>query len=280
VRPAEVVRRAADYLDRHGVESPAPTAELLLQSVLGTDRAGLYSRHDGLSAAEAKLFGRALCRRCVGTPTQHITEEQGFRRLTLAVRVGVFVPRPETEIVVESALLALKVAFDQPQPVVLDVCTGTGAIALALKDECPAARVLASDLSPDAVGLARENAHQLGIDVDVRRGDLLDPFPPGLCGSIDLVVANPPYVAREDVAGLPDDVRSDPSLALVGDIDLYRRLFAQAATWLRVGGVVVVEIGETTASDVSTEAEAAGFVDVRTLPDLAGRDRVITGRRP
>ncbi|MDP9330445.1 MAG: peptide chain release factor N(5)-glutamine methyltransferase [Actinomycetota bacterium] len=275
--PAEVVRRAAGYLDRHGVESPAPTAELLLQSVLGTDRAGLYARREGLSAAEAKLFGRALCRRCVGTPTQHITGEQGFRRLILSVRAGVFVPRPETEVVVEVALGALdRVA----EPVVVDVCTGTGAIALALKDECPAARVLASDLSPDAVALARENAHRLGLDVDVRLGDLLDPFPLELRGSIDLVVANPPYVALEDAATLPADVRADPPLALFGDVPLYGRSFAQAALWLRPGGVVVVEIGDMMGAEVTAAAEDAGFLDVRTLPDLAGRDRVVTGQRP
>jgi release factor glutamine methyltransferase len=277
VRPAEVVRRAAGYLDRHGVESPAPTAELLLQSVLGTDRAGLYTRREALSSKEAKLFGRALCRHCTGTPAQHITAEQGFRRLILAVRAGVFVPRPETEIVVETALTELDRA--PTEPVVVDVGTGTGAIALALKDERPAACVLASDLSSDAVALARENADRLGLDVDVRVGDLLDPLAPELRGSIDLVVSNPPYVAREDVARLPADVRADPSLALVGDIWLYRRLLEQAALWLRPGGAAVVEIGETMAVDVSAAATGAGFADVRVFKDLAGRDRVVTGRR-
>jgi release factor glutamine methyltransferase len=276
VRPAEVVRRAAGYLDAHGVESSAPTAELLLQSVLGIDRAGLYTRREGLSSTEAKLFGRALCRRCVGTPTQHITGEQGFRRLTLTVRAGVFVPRPETEIVVETALSDL--ARAPAEPVVVDVGTGTGAIALALKDERPAARVLASDLSPDAVALARENADRLGLDVDIRVGDLLDPFSQELRGSIDLVVSNPPYIAREGLARLPADVRADPSLALVGDIRLYRRLLEQAALWLRPGGVAAVEIGETMSADVSAVATGAGFVDVRVIKDLAGRDRVVTGR--
>ena len=172
MRPALVVRRAADYLSRHDVESPLPTAEILMASVLGTDRAGVYARDDGLSTAEAKRFGRALCQRCVGVPLQHLTGDQPFRRLTLVVRPGVFIPRPETEIVVEHALAAVsRVAA----PTVVDVGTGTGAIALTIKDERPDARVLAIDLSPEAVDLARENASRSSLDVEVAQGDLLDP---------------------------------------------------------------------------------------------------------
>ena len=103
MRPAQVVRRAAAYLEHHGVESPVPTAERLLSHVLGTDRAGIYAR-EGLTSQEAKLFGRALCRRCAGEPLQHVTGEQGFRRIVLRVRPGVFVPRPETEVLVQTVL--------------------------------------------------------------------------------------------------------------------------------------------------------------------------------
>ncbi|MBI2238912.1 MAG: peptide chain release factor N(5)-glutamine methyltransferase, partial [Actinobacteria bacterium] len=104
MRPSEVVRRATDYLGRHGVESPRQTAEALMALVLGTDRAGLYARGEGLSAREARMFGRAICQRCAGTPLQHLTGEQQFRRLVLEVRPGVFVPRPETEVLVGAAL--------------------------------------------------------------------------------------------------------------------------------------------------------------------------------
>ena len=208
MRPALIVRRAADYLSRHDVESPLPTAEILLANVLGTDRAGLYTRDEGLSAGEAKRFGRALCRRCVGVPLQHLTGEQGFRRLTLIVKPGVFIPRPETEILVEHALAAVA---DVTAPVVVDVGTGTGAIALAIKDERPDARVLAIDVSHDAVALARENAVRAHLDVEVAVGDLLDPVPEDLRRAVDLVVSNPPYVEEEGFATLPRDVLADPA---------------------------------------------------------------------
>jgi release factor glutamine methyltransferase len=277
LRPSQVVGRAAGYLERHGVESPTSTAELLLASVLGTNRAGVYGRSDGLTPQEAKLFGRALCLRCAGTPVQHLTGEQGFRRILLRVRPGVFVPRPETEIVVEAALEAIDLS-DPVSPVVVDIGTGTGAIALSLKDERPRARVLATDVSPQAVALARENSSELGLDVEFLEGDLLEPMPDDLRGQLEVVVSNPPYVAPEHAANLPAEVRADPDLALFARIDLYDRLFQQAYSWLRRGGRVVVEIAETQGGLVSAAARSAGFTDVVVRPDLTGRDRVVTGR--
>lgn len=277
MRPALIVRRAADYLSRHDVESPLPTAEILLANVLGVDRAGLYSRDEGLSAGEAKRFGRALCRRCVGVPLQHLTGEQGFRRLTLAVKPGVFIPRPETEILVECALAAVA---DVTAPVVVDVGTGTGAIALAIKDERPDARVLAIDISHDAVALARENAVRVHVDVEVADGDLLDPVPDSLRRAVDLVVSNPPYIEEEGLATLPRDVLADPRVALAGGVDTYTRLFSQASEVLRPGGSVAVEIGETQAASIRDVASEAGFVDIEVHLDLTGRDRVVTARTP
>jgi release factor glutamine methyltransferase len=276
MRPAQVVTRAADYLERHGVESPGPTAEALLAAVLGTDRAGVYTR-DGLTTAEARRFGRALCRRCAGEPLQHVTGEQGFRRLTLRVRPGVFVPRPETEVLVDVGLRSLD---GTSSPVVVDVGTGSGAIALAVKDERPDARVLATDLSPEAVALARENARALGLEVEVLKGDLLGPLPEGLRGRVDAVLANPPYVAPEDRPSLPTDVLAEPGLALFGTIDLYRRLFPEALAWLRPGGIVAVEVEERAAEAVAVAARDAGLEAIEVAPDLAGRDRVVSGRRP
>jgi release factor glutamine methyltransferase len=275
VRPALVVRRAADYLSRHDVEAPLPTAEILMASVLGTDRAGVYARDDGLSIAEAKRFGRALCQRCVGVPLQHLTGDQPFRRLTLVVRPGVFIPRPETEIVVDHALAAVS---GVPAPVVVDVGTGTGAIGLTIKDERPDARVLAIDLSPEAVELARENAARSALDVEVVQGDLLEPVPANLRGSVDLVVSNPPYVEPHELAALPREVLADPVLALAGGIEVYERLFSQTADVLRPGGAVVVEIGESQGSRVRDAATAAGFVSVEVARDLNGRDRIVTSR--
>ena len=275
--PADVVRRAAGYLERHDVPSPVPTAETLLAGVLGLSRVQLYTRREGLTSDEARTFGRALCRRCTGTPLQHLTGEEGFRHITLAVRPGVFVPRPETEVVVEHALSVLA---DLIQPVVVDVGTGTGAIALAIADERPQARVVATDLSPDAVRLARDNAVALGAEVTVLLGDLLDPVDVALRGHVDLVVSNPPYIEEEERSSLPAEVLAEPELALFGGIPVYRRLFEAAVAWLRPGGALVVEIAESRGAAVSAAAVEAGLGAVRVHPDLGGRDRVVVARRP
>ena len=277
MRPADVVRRGADYLERHDVQSPLSTSEQLMMSVIGADRAGVYARTGGLTTAEARSFGRLLCRRCGGTPTQHLTGEAGFRRLVLEVRPGVFVPRPETELLVDVALAVLR-ERGVAAPLVVDVGTGTGAIALAIADELPAARLVATDLSAEAVALVRANAERLGLPVDVREGDLLAPLEPGLRGQVDLIVSNPPYLDPSWEPELPAEVRADPPLALFGDVGVYERLFAESRAWLREGGGVAVEVDVRIASDVADAAALAGFGDVRVHEDLAGRDRVVAGR--
>lgn len=275
MRTTDVLRRATDYLERHGVESPRVTAEQLLMHVLGTDRAGLYTRDGGLAAREARLFGRALCQRCAGTPLQHLTGEQAFRGIRLEVRPGVFVPRPETEVLVEHALESLGEAED---PVVVDVGTGTGAIALAIKDERPDTVVYATDLSLEAVELARANASRLELDVRILEGALLEPLPSELRGWVDLVVSNPPYLSPAEFEDLPLEVRADPELALIGDVSVVERLAGQAGRWLRDGGVLALEIGASQGRAVA-EVLSRGFADVRVEPDLAGRDRVVLARR-
>lgn len=269
-RPTEVLLRAERYLDRHGVDAPRATAEILLADVLRTDRVGLYTRAERLTPDQARDFGRALCRRCEGVPLQHLTGEQAFRGIVVAVRPGVFVPRPETEVVVETALAAIA---DVAEPLVVDVCTGTGVIALAIASERPDARVLAVDRSPAAAALARENAERLGLEVEVLEGDLLAPIPDDLRGAVDLVVSNPPYVRPDEVDALPADVLADPMEALVGDLALTERLALGAREALRQGGTFIVEIGEAQADEV--RGVLAGFRDVRVERDLVGRDRVV-----
>jgi release factor glutamine methyltransferase len=274
VRPSEVLQRAAEYLDRHDVESPKETAEILLTHVLQTDRAGLYARDAGLDARDARMFGRAICQRCTGVPVQHLTGRQAFRRITLEVRPGVFVPRPETEILVEHALHALG---QREHPVVVDVGTGTGAIALAIEDERPDARVFGTDLSPEAVELAGANATRLGLDATILEGDLLEPLPAEIRGRVDLVVSNPPYVPAGEIDDLPADVRADPWLALAGGTEIHRRLAEQAPGWLRRGGTLAVEIDARQGEEVLGLLSRL-FVDVRLEQDLAGRDRVVLAR--
>jgi release factor glutamine methyltransferase len=254
-----------------------PTAEHGRHEVLGTDRAGIYRRDEPLRGPEARAFGRALCRRCDGVPTQHLTGETGFRHLTLVVRPGVFVPRPETEVVVEAALESLA---GRTSPAVVDIGTGTGAIALAIKQERPDARVWAVDSSSEAVALARLNAGRLGLGVEVLESDMLHGLDADLTGPLDLVVSNPPYIEPGEYDSLPADVRADPVGALVGGVSCYRPLCSQSAVRLRPGGSLVVEIGEHQGDDVSAIARRAGATDVSVRPDLAGRDRVVVATWP
>ena len=252
MRPAEVIRRSSEYLARHGVESPQQEAEELLMRLLDVTRALLYARTEGLDTRTARSFGRALCQRCKGTPLQYLTGRQQFLDLTLKVAAGVFVPRPETEIL---ALCALEVINGVTAPVVLDIGTGTGAVALA-----------------------RSNAADLGLDIDVVEGDLLQPVPGDLRGRVHLIISNPPYVSVDEYNDLPAEVKAEPYEALVGGTELHRRLVEDGMAWLRPGGWLVTEIGAGQGSDVrELFEERLSLVEV--LPDLAGRDRVVRGQR-
>jgi len=274
--PAEVVRRSAEYLERHGVESPRETAESLLMQIIGTDRAGLYTRADGLDLRTARLYGRALCQRCKGVPLQYLTGEQQFLDLVLSVVPGVFVPRPETE---GLALAAMEVLEGVGSPIVVDVGTGTGAIGLAIKSRRPDARVLATDISEAAVELAASNAARVGLEVEILLGDLLDPVPSELRGKLDVIVSNPPYVTQGEYESLPIEVRAEPYEALVGGTDFHARLTEAARAWLRPEGWLLLEIGATQGAEVRAFF-GRSFEAVEVLPDLAGRDRVIRGRLP
>lgn len=274
MRPSDVVRRSATYLERHGVQSPRETAEVLLAHVLGIDRAGIYARAEGLDTREARAFGRALCRRCSGEPVQHVTGEQAFFGRTFRVVPGVFVPRPETEVVVETVLRALEFVS---APVVADIGTGTGAVAVSVAAERPDACVLATDTNPLAVQLARENADRHGVAVDVVEGDLMTPIDARWRGLVDVVVSNPPYLDESAAGSLPADVLADPPEALFGGTAVHARLAAAARSWLRDTGRLVMEIGDDQASAVTAILRERGFADVGVERDLAGRDRVVSG---
>ncbi|CAN5769914.1 peptide chain release factor N(5)-glutamine methyltransferase [soil metagenome] len=277
MRPSQVLRRAADYLERHEIQAPRPTAEQLLARILGVDRAGLYLRDTPLDPDESKAFGRALSRRCAGTPTQHVTGETGFRHLILTVRPGVFVPRTETEVVVGAVLDVMR---DRPTPAVVDVGTGTGAIALAVKQERSDSRVWAVDRSSEAAALARHNARRTGLDIGVVQADLLDGLDASTTGALDVVVSNPPYLEADDLASLPREVRADPTDALVGGVAVYAALFDQASPRLVPCGALVVEIDERRAKAVTAAALGAGATGISVVTDLAGRERAVVATWP
>jgi len=273
MRTADVLRRGTDYLARHGVDAPRANAEALLEAVLGVDRWAVVTSTHEPDAAQARAYGRALCQRASGTPLQHLTGTQQFRYLTVRVRPGVFVPRPETEVLVDVALARID---EVASPLVADTCTGTGAVALAIAAERRDATVRGIDLSEGAVALARENATALGLPLDVLCGDLLEP----IGGPLDLVTCNPPYIPAAIRDDLPREVRADPDLSLFGGPEIVERLYAQAWSRLRAGGWVVVEIEESTGPIVRGLAEDAGYHRVEVHPDLAGRPRIVAARRP
>jgi release factor glutamine methyltransferase len=260
VKVRDALRDAERRLGEAGVDTPRVDAELLLAHVAGTTRSGLYA---DLDRDVDGTLEPLLARREAREPLAYILGEWGFRRLTLKVDARVLVPRPETEIVVERSL-ALLAGTSSPR--VLDIGVGSGAIALALKDERPDATVVGVDVSRAALSLARENAVALGIDVELREGDI-----GASAEGWDLVVSNPPYVDTLD--GLQPELGFEPEEALIGE-GLHERIARTAATRF-----LVLEVGDGQAGDVACALTAGGYVEVTVTADLAGIDRVVEGRR-
>jgi release factor glutamine methyltransferase len=279
---AALVRDAAAILASAGVPAPEWDAERLLRHVLGCERAALVAHPDRpVPEPEAQLFHALVSRRASREPLQHILGTQAFWRHEFLVTRDVLIPRPETERLVETSLEILK---DVARPLIVDVGTGSGCIALSLAAERPDAVVHAIDISPAALAVAVENARRLGLEgrVAFHLGDLLAPLAP-LAGRVDLVVSNPPYVDPADRDTLAPEVRDhDPALALFppGDpISLYRRLAEAAASCLRAGGWLVVEIGQGQAAAVEALCRDEGLVAARCDRDLAGIPRCLAARR-
>jgi len=268
----DALRSGEKRLDQAAVESARLDAELLLSHALGVSRTDL--RVDSareLMSEEARRYGALLERRAHREPLAYVLGEWGFRRLTLVVDARVLVPRPETEAVVERCL-ALVAEIAEPR--VLDVGTGSGAIALAIADEHPGAVVTGIDASLDALAVARENVSRTCLDVELVRWDLFGGLPEG---PWDLVVSNPPYVRPDEIEGLAPEVRDwEPRAALVGE-GTTEAVVAGAAAVLRPGGAVVLETAAADARRIAGLLERGGYRDVRITSDLAGRDRVVEG---
>lgn len=284
---ADALAWTADYLGRKGVDEPRRSAEWLLSAATGLSRVELYAHHDRpLTEAERTAYRAGIERRAAGEPLQHVTGEVAFRHLVLRVRPGVFIPRPETEILVDAVLGGLECEAGGPvgaSPNVVDLCAGSGAVGISVAYECEGARVFATELDPVTADLARENAERCGVSgrVTVLAGDLFSPLPPELAGRVDAVAANPPYVPMGDLASLPAEVAQfEPRAALDGGpdgLDVVRRIVEGARRWLRAGGLLAVEVDESRAPDAA-EALRAWYEGIETLPDLAGRDRIVAGR--
>jgi release factor glutamine methyltransferase len=270
-----VLRWTQGRFSERGLPTPRLDAEVLLAHVLGYDRVALYTHFDQpLQAAELTAYRELIKRRLAGEPVAYLVGKKEFRSLELRVDARVLVPRPETETLVE---VALTVAGETAK--IVDIGTGSGAIALALAKARPAASVWAVDRSPEAAGLARENAERLGLAVDVRVGDLFEPV--AADAPFDLVVSNPPYIPSGEVPGLPPEVRKEPHLALDGGADglvVIRRLIAGALPLLRPGGGLALEVGAGQAPAVRALMDAAGYAMTAVTRDLAGIERVVLGQ--
>jgi release factor glutamine methyltransferase len=266
------LRAAAERLAEAGVPSPLHDAEELAAHSLGIDRRELW-RQERVGTGFAAYVRRRVARE----PLQHITGRAYFRHLTLAVGPGVFVPRPETEVVVEAAMAAVA---GVAAAVVVDLGTGSGAIALAIAQEVPGARVHAVEADPAAHAWAARNA--AGSAVDLRLGDMADAFP-DLDGRVDLVVSNPPYIPVGAVVRDPEVAAHDPAPALWSGedgLDDVRVVEPVAARLLRPGGTVVVEHADLQGESAPAVFTATGrWTGVADHQDLAGRDRYLTARR-
>lgn len=222
-----------------------------------------------------ELIGRRLA----GEPLQYLEGSVQFGPVEVLVDHRALIPRPETELLWEQAIAALGEG-QGPGTVIVDLCTGSGALALALKHHYPSARVIATDVSEEALALAAENSSRLNLPIELYEGDLFEAIPQNLADRIDLLVANPPYVAEADWDGLPIDVRHEPPVAFVAGPsgwEVIDRIAEDAHWWLGTGGWIFCEIGDTQGAHALTVF--GRWLDTDLRQDHTGRDRVLVGRK-
>lgn len=278
-----VLSWATDDFKRRGNKSARLDAELLLCEALGLDRIKLIVEAERpLSDPELARYRDLIKRRRASEPIAYILGRREFFALPMRVDRRVLIPRPDTETLVEAALDGTRDRHLFGR--MLDLCTGSGCVAIAFAKERPTWRVTAVDVSPDAAAVARDNVLRAGVvnNLTVIEGDLFAPLPSD--ARFELITANPPYIPSGDIAGLDADVRDfEPRLALDGGADglvITRRLVSQARAFLQPGGLIALEGGFDQAPAVSALLEGAGFVDVARHKDLAGVERVVSGRQP
>jgi release factor glutamine methyltransferase len=299
----DVIQRSSEFLARHGVQSPRLQIELLLAHVLPMPRMKLYLNFErSLTEAELETLRRLVKRRAAREPLQHIVGSTSFCGFEMAVNRDVLVPRPETELLAEEAweflgclegksvrphsnplpLPSEKAAAPLEAPSVLDFGTGSGCLAIVIALKCPAVIVRALDVSEAAVEVARRNAARHGLAERIRfhTGDGFAALPGGL--RFDLIVSNPPYIPSGEIPALPPEVRDyDPVQALDGGADglaFYRRLAADARTWLRAGGRMMLELGHQQAGAVSELLTQHDWAVELVKKDYSGHDRILIAR--
>lgn len=278
-----LLEQVTAQLRNGGIDDARRNAEWMICRACGVTRSEIIA-HGGreASADQAEVLSEFMRRRIEGEPVQHILGETDFFGLTLKVTADALIPRPETESVVERALAVIE---DIREPLILDVGTGSGCIALALKDKRPDATVHAVDSSAAALALARENAARCELDITVEMVDISRPDAfRSLPHNLDLLISNPPYIPESEAAGLPAEVRDhEPAAALFSGKDplhYYRILAPLGKRLLQAGGWFVAETHADFAGEVATVLSDAGYGALRVENDLADRPRVVIGRLP
>jgi release factor glutamine methyltransferase len=278
---AEAVRAAERLLEMAGCDTPRGDAQWIVSHVVGTSRAGLFVDGDRPFPDEHReAFEDLVERRARREPLAYVIGTVNFRGLELEVGPGVLVPRPETEV---TAGRAIERALERSaRATMIDVGTGSAAIALAAAAEVPAAHVFATEPSAAARAWALRNLARTGLRVTLLPGELLEPLHPSLGGAVDVIVSNPPYVPDDEWDSLPAEVRSfEPREAVCGGpdgLDIVMRMFESVPRWLAVGGWVVLELSESQAPRIARLLPVIGYTDVIVTNDLADRPRVVEGR--
>jgi release factor glutamine methyltransferase len=279
------IRIAAEKLAQVGIPTARLDAELLLRHILGRDRAWLLAHsNDSLDAAHQRVFENLIKRRGTREPIQHIVGRQEFWGLDFIVTPDVLIPRPETELVVESAL---REARGMKAPVIVDLCSGSGCIAISLAKELPAARLFATDISEKALAIARENARRHDVSDRIRffEGDLFGPLEElDLRGRVDMIVSNPPYVRVSELDTLQPEVRDfEPKTALIAGpegTEIHERIISAAPDYLKRYGALILEMGlGQSAQLVALMRESGRYKPPEVLKDLAGIERVIVAEK-
>lgn len=278
----EILNESTKVLEAADIPSARLDTEVLLSFCLNCDRLEFYKNPDTvISETQLAAFRNLIARRLRWEPVAYITGRKEFWTFVLEVNSSVLIPRPDTEVIVEEALNLCR-KMDYPEMKILDIGTGSGAIAIALAKEMPHAKVMATDISPPAVNLAQKNAAALGLreKIDFRQGNLFEPVD----GIFDIIVCNPPYISAKDYEKLPAGVKDyEPREALwagKSGLEFYEKLIYQAAGFLQKNGWLLLEIGAKQEAGVRGIMEAAGFYDsIEMRKDYAGLPRVIKARR-
>jgi len=284
----ESLNQTTNRLKIHRVENPRLNAELLLARSLNLSREGLYrSFHDLLGEKERVVLGKMVQRRISGEPLQYILGQQEFWSIDLKVDSRVLIPRPETELLIEQSLPILSEISLKRNPSVLEIGTGSGAIAIALAKEVKNIFLVATDILRDALVLAKENARSAGVldRITFVTGDLFRPFHPKKGrATFDLILSNPPYIIRRKISALAEEVKDyEPRVALDGGEDglaFYRGIIPEASFYLREGGWLLLEVALGQGGDVSEMIEGEGhFLEPQCIPDLSGIGRTVKAQK-